>query len=53
MNPRKIFLHNWEAKLVCFILATAIWYVLRYYVVTDASGEFRPLREAAERNAKP
>jgi hypothetical protein len=53
MNPRKIFLHNWEAKLVCLILAAAIWYVLRYYVVPTGSGEFRPLRDAAEKRAQP
>lgn len=33
MNLKRLFLHNWEAKLVCLILATAIWWVLRYYVI--------------------
>ena len=48
MNPKKLFLHNWEAKLVCLILATAIWWVLRYYVITG-EGELRPLPAAESR----
>ncbi len=42
MNLKKILLRNWQAKIVCLILAAAIWYVLRYYVI-PVSGEFRSL----------
>ena len=30
---RRIFLHNWKVKLICLLLATALWWILRYYVV--------------------
>lgn len=42
MNLKRLFLHNWEAKLVCLFLATVIWWVLRYYVITGTS-QFAPL----------
>ena len=29
MKLRKFFLHNWQAKLICLLLAAVIWYVLR------------------------
>lgn len=41
MNLKRLFLHNWEAKLVCLILATAIWWVLRYYVISG-TGDLGP-----------
>lgn len=51
MNPRRLFLHNWEAKLVCLILATAIWWVLRYYVITGPAGI--GTKPATEQQPKP
>lgn len=51
MNPKRLFLHNWEAKLVCLILATAIWWVLRYYVISGGGG-LGP-KPPAQQNAQP
>jgi len=30
---KRFFLHNWQAKLICLVLAAAIWYVLRFHVI--------------------
>ena len=51
MNLKRLFLHNWEAKLVCLILATAIWWVLRYYVISGPGG--LGTKPPAEGQAKP
>ena len=51
MNLKRLFLHNWEAKLVCLILATAIWWVLRYYVISGPGG--LGTKPPAESQAKP
>jgi hypothetical protein len=26
---KRLFLENWQAKLVCLIVATAIWYLIK------------------------
>jgi hypothetical protein len=33
MNLKKLFLHNWLAKLVCLVLAAVIWIVLKRNVL--------------------
>ena len=48
MNPKRLILHNWEAKLVCLVLATAIWWVIRSYVLTG-DGELRALPAAEQK----
>lgn len=43
---KEILLHNWKPKLVCLILATALWYLIKQNVARtpfefprDRSGE--------------
>jgi len=48
MNLKKILLHNWQAKIVCLVLAAAIWYVLRFYVI-PVSGPFQALPPPPEK----
>jgi hypothetical protein len=41
-NMRNLILNNWKAKLVCLVLATVVWYVLRTNIDTphvDPGGE--------------
>jgi YbbR domain-containing protein len=46
MQPMKrLFVENWQAKLVCLILATAVWYLIKKNV--DAVPEqFQPERRS-------
>lgn len=49
MNLKKLFLHNWQAKLICLIVAMAIWYVLRFHVIPSSP----LLREIDRRTQTP
>jgi len=50
---KEMILHNWQAKLVCLILATALWYLIRQNEGPTAGRFDRPAMPPAEKKQEP